>query len=166
MVGYTIRYLRLDEMWYLPKQRLMVFLTVKSLSDSLLPGVWSPTNLSHKYRAHSHLPTLSPNSTDTRSILHNNWLAYSAVNLTVKCTAIKCLEEYIGEYRIRNTERFHRTRYKKYWPSRKRLINLTTVDELLLIKKIGKSRLRKVFRTHIIDKGLIFRIYKELLMGV
>lgn len=39
MVGYTIRYLRLDEMWYLPKQRLMVFLTVKSLSDSLLPGV-------------------------------------------------------------------------------------------------------------------------------
>ena len=67
MVDYTIRYLRLDEMWYLPKQRLMVFLTVKSLSDSLLPGVWSPTNLSHKYRAHSHLPTLSPNSTDTRS---------------------------------------------------------------------------------------------------
>ena len=39
MVVYTIKYLRLDEIWYLATQRLMMFLPVKSLSDSLLPGV-------------------------------------------------------------------------------------------------------------------------------
>lgn len=36
----------------------------------------------------------------------------------------------------------------------------------LFTEKIGKSRFGNVFRTRIIDKGLIVRIYKELLVGV
>lgn len=30
------------------------------------------------------------------------------MNLTVKCKAIEHLEECIGEYRVRNMERFHK----------------------------------------------------------
>lgn len=30
------------------------------------------------------------------------------MNLTVRCAPIQHLEEYIGEYKIRRTERFHK----------------------------------------------------------
>lgn len=88
------------------------------------------------------------------------------MNLAVRCAPIRHLEEYIGECKIRNTERFHKQDTKNADHQGKRLINLTTVDEFLFTKKTRKSKSGKIFRTYVIDKGLIFKIYKELLMGL
>lgn len=61
----------------------------------------------HKKMQKRVVEFLAANSQKPVELLNNSYI-YRAMDLTVKSKAIECLEEYIGEYRVRNPERFHK----------------------------------------------------------